>query len=288
MVISEIINTNSESITLINEKDFEEFSRTKQLIGKRKCIFVKNKRFISQIDKETAMVITDNETASCLTDKEFGLCVVDSPRDFFFELLSTYEKQNQPYIPTVIGKDCYISDKAIISPYNVTIKDRVIIGDNAIIEAGTEIGSDSVIQGFCDIGFQDFNIYKYKGLNKQAYHSGKTVIGEKVNIGPGVRIGRALYRYCATYISDGCCLAANVMIGHNVRIGKNAIICAGANIGGFSSVGEETELYMNVVTKNGLTIGSRVVIGVGSVVIRNIPDNTQWFGNPAKQLITPK
>ncbi|NJK98766.1 MAG: hypothetical protein HC905_31045, partial [Bacteroidales bacterium] len=32
----------------------------------------------------------------------------------------------------------------------------------------------------------------------------------------------------------------------------------------------------------GITIGQNAMIGAGSVVTKNIPDNTLWYGNPAR------
>jgi len=34
----------------------------------------------------------------------------------------------------------------------------------------------------------------------------------------------------------------------------------------------------------GLTIGEDAMIGAGSVVLKDVPPNTVWAGNPAKQI----
>ena len=38
----------------------------------------------------------------------------------------------------------------------------------------------------------------------------------------------------------------------------------------------------NSVIRENIIIGRNVIIGAGSVVISNIPDNSIYFGNPAK------
>ena len=39
------------------------------------------------------------------------------------------------------------------------------------------------------------------------------------------------------------------------------------------------------LVKNGLTVGENSVIGLGAVVVKNIPDNETWVGNPAKPIL---
>ena len=47
----------------------------------------------------------------------------------------------------------------------------------------------------------------------------------------------------------------------------------------------ETAVEMNnSVIKEGIKIGSNVIIGAGSVVIRDINDNSKVVGNPAKEI----
>ena len=47
-------------------------------------------------------------------------------------------------------------------------------------------------------------------------------------------------------------------------------------------VGDNVWIGGNVVVLPGVTIGSNCVIGAGSVVVKNIPDNSIAVGNPCK------
>lgn len=99
-----------------------------------------------------------------------------------------------------------------------------------------------------------------------------------------VKIGNNCTIKCGVQLWDGIELEDNVMIGANCtftndlypRVKNNdwkllkTKICKGASVGA------------GCVILPGLTIGSHAMIGAGSVVTKNIPNNTLWLGNPAQ------
>ena len=56
------------------------------------------------------------------------------------------------------------------------------------------------------------------------------------------------------------------------------------------SIGDDVWAGGNVVINPGVTIGSNVVIGSGSIVVKDIPDGVIAAGNPARVIreITPQ
>ena len=83
-------------------------------------------------------------------------------------------------------------------------------------------------------------------------------VGANVLVGPGVHIYTALHPMTAAKRRTGLEYGKPVTIGDDVWIGGAAIVCPG------------------------VTIGSRSVIGAGSVVTRSIPDDTFAAGNPCR------
>lgn len=50
------------------------------------------------------------------------------------------------------------------------------------------------------------------------------------------------------------------------------------------SIGEDCWLGMGVCILPGVTIGNRVIVGAGSVVTHDLPDNCLAVGNPARPI----
>lgn len=114
---------------------------------------------------------------------------------------------------------------------------------------------------------------KHCNVNFNVFIENDVIIGNNVTIKSGVQIW------------DGIRIADNVFIGPNVTFTNDLlprskkypeeflriIIKEGASIGA------------NATIVGGVTIGQNAMIGAGSVVTKDIPDHTLWYGNPAKQ-----
>lgn len=86
-----------------------------------------------------------------------------------------------------------------------------------------------------------------------------------------------------------------ITIGDYVSFGHNCMILTGSH--DYSLRGEARQLTSfkkpvtikngawiasGVIILPGVTIGENAVVGAGSVVTHDIPDNEMWFGNPAR------
>ncbi len=85
-----------------------------------------------------------------------------------------------------------------------------------------------------------------------------------------------------------------VRIGDNVMFGPNVMLCtaghplhpktrnSGYEYGIDITIGDNVWIGGNVCVLPGVTIGNNVVIGAGSVVTQDIPDNMLAYGNPCR------
>lgn len=75
-----------------------------------------------------------------------------------------------------------------------------------------------------------------------------------------------------------CDYGFNIFIGENFYTNHNVTILDGAKI----TFGDNVWIGTNVSVLPGVTIGNNTIIGVGSVVNKDIPDGVIAAGNPCK------
>ena len=71
-------------------------------------------------------------------------------------------------------------------------------------------------------------------------------------------------------------------VGHDVVLEDFVTVYPGANISGDVHVGECCELGTGIQILQGKTIGSHSIVGIGSVVVWDIPEDCVAVGNPAR------
>jgi len=116
----------------------------------------------------------------------------------------------------------------------------------------------------------------------QFIHTGGVQINSDVEIGPYTVIHKASMDM--TIINKGVKIGAHCNIGHNNIIGENTIIAAGVMTSGSVKIGKNCWLGTGSLIRNGINICDDTVIGIGSVVVKDIKIPGIYAGNPAKYL----
>lgn len=86
-------------------------------------------------------------------------------------------------------------------------------------------------------------------------------------------------------IGDGVLIQGFSVIGHDVIIDNYSTIYSFVFVGGGAIIGEGASLYPHAVILPGVKVGVNAVVGAGSVVVSDVPDNVTVFGSPAKIIL---
>lgn len=109
------------------------------------------------------------------------------------------------------------------------------------------------------------------------------VIGHFGNtIGAGCNIMTGSIITSDVVIKDGTIINLNCTIGHGCQVGAFVELSPGVHVSGNCIIGDYSALGTNATMLPKVKIGSNVIIGAGSVVNKDIPDNSMAVGVPAK------
>lgn len=158
----------------------------------------------------------------------------------------------------------------LCSRYNQTLEDQVELRRELIGQIFAKVGEGSFFQGPIYIHYGShtrIGARFFGNFNLTVQDDAPVTIGDDCNFGPGVTIVTPIHPMIAAeriemHDGDGrpvrLCWAKPVVIGDGCWLGANVTVCPG------------------------VTIGRGCVIGAGSVVTRDIPENSFAAGVPCR------
>jgi sugar O-acyltransferase (sialic acid O-acetyltransferase NeuD family) len=81
-----------------------------------------------------------------------------------------------------------------------------------------------------------------------------------------------------------CILNTGSSVDHDCHLSDGVHVCPGARLGGGVTVGEGSFIGIGACARHRVSIGSRVVVGAGAVVVADVPDGLTVVGVPATRL----
>lgn len=288
----------SEVLSFLDEKEIKyEFkgSPQEEIIGfsslknyKRDTItWIKSPKELAGTDTSYIHFVVTEINSGILAS---NILEVGNSKEVFFKILEHFFKEKTLFeissnsvIETesvaknvAIGQYCYIGK-------NVIIEENVRIGNNVSIECPCHIGTGTVIGSGVIIGTDGFGYYSdVNNLHYRVPHLGGVQIGRNVDIGANTCIDRGTID--DTIIDDGAKIDNLCHIAHNVHIGKNVYVIALSMLGGSSVVEENGYIAPGVMVKNQKIVHKNAFVGMGTVVLKDVPENKVVIGVPAKIL----
>ncbi|MFL6115654.1 MAG: acetyltransferase [Catenulispora sp.] len=117
-----------------------------------------------------------------------------------------------------------------------------------------------------------------------------TVVHPLAHVSPTSTVG------AGSVLLAGAVLTADAVVGrhvavmphtvvtHDAVVGDFATLASGVKLGGGTRIGEGAYIGAGAMVREGVRIGAWSQIGMGSVVLRDVPEGEVWVGNPARKL----
>ena len=184
----------------------------------------------------------------------------------------------------VIGRGVEIGARTVIGP-NAVIGPDVRIGRDGAIGASTTIaaaliGDRVIIHPGAHIGQDGFGFALGAGGHLKVPQIGRVIIQDDVEIGAGVTVDRGANR--DTVIGEGAKIDNLVQIGHNVVIGRHAVLVSQSGVSGSSAIGDFAALGGQAGIAGHLKVGAGAQVAAAAGVMHDIPAGERWAGAPAK------
>ncbi len=267
--------------------------------------FFDNSKYLEQFQQSQAGACFVREKYAAKAPHGMALLQSSDP----YRCYALVAQQFYPSKPAAasIAPNATIDPTATISS-GVHLAPGVVIGAHAVIGAGTRIGANSVIEdgvvigddcsigALCSIshslignrviihrgvhlGQDGFGFAMGREGHLKVPQLGRIIIGDDVEIGSGTTIDRGTGP--DTVIGEGTKIDNLVQIGHNVHVGKRAIIVAQCGISGSTRIGDGAILGGQAGIAGHIKIGAGAKIAAKSGLMNDVPAGASYGGSPA-------
>lgn len=245
-----------------NKQEFANNSRAKVLLVDETIIAIAGKVLIAVPDPKIALALIGNH--------------------FFVDKIAP-----SIHSTAIIDPEAEIGDNVYVGPHTVIGKAK--IGSGTVIDSNVRIFDDVIMGSNCNIkagavlGGAGFGFEKDKNGNRFRFPQiGALIMGNDVEVGANTCIDRGALS--DTIIGNHVKINNLCHIAHNNVIGDNVEITGCVNISGGNIIEDNVWISPNASLVGYLHIGKNAVVGMGAVVVKDIPNGETWVGNPARKL----
>ena len=113
-------------------------------------------------------------------------------------------------------------------------------------------------------------------IHPTAWVSPSAVLGIGVFVGPGAIV------HTGAVIGDHVIVNTGAIVEHDVRVGAGSQLAPGAVTGGGARIGAWSLCGLGCRIREHTVVGDESVVGMGAVVVANVPDGAIVMGCPAR------
>lgn len=130
-------------------------------------------------------------------------------------------------------------------------------------------------------------VFERLGLPEQRYATlihPRAYVAARAQVGPGC----VLYPHVCVgpnaIIGRNTVVYFNTVIHHGAEVGPHSAVCSGVCLAGHASVGECVYVGAAAAIRDGVRVGDETLVGMGAVVVKDIPGGQTICGVPARSL----
>ena len=195
-------------------------------------------------------------------------------------------------VEPVVAPTAYVDPEAQVHPTasvghfavleaGVEIGPYTRVDHHVVLKTGVRIGAHCRVGAHTSIGGPGFGFETDEdGTPVRIGHRGGVVVGDHVEIGHHVSIAQGTIE--PTRLADHVKVDDCVFLAHNVQVGEGSFVIAGAEVSGSVTIGRNVWIAPEVTVLNKVTIADDALVGIGAVVVKDVPANTVVAGVPAK------
>jgi UDP-3-O-[3-hydroxymyristoyl] glucosamine N-acyltransferase len=282
-------------LRVVRDADFDDLALLGASEG-RVLVYAGDARSFDRLAKTSAAVaIVTTAALAESVPSSLGLAVADHPEAAFYDLHRWLHTSSDFYwrdFATTIDPSARVHERAYVAPRNVRIGARVVIEPNVTILERVAIGDDAIVRAGAVLGSEGFEFkgpamrqgraaraeWDYGTTNVAVPHAGSVEIGARVEIQANSTVDRSLFM-APTRIGDDTKIDNLVHVAHSVRIGARCLIAAGATLAGSATIGDEVWVGPHAVISSGVRLGDRAAIVIGATITKDVAPGERVAGD---------
>lgn len=162
-----------------------------------------------------------------------------------------------------LGPGCEIGPFSIVGP-GVTLGAGVVVKSHAVITGLTEIGDETVIFPFANIGDVPQDL-KYKGEQTRLIVGKRNRIREGVTMNTGTAGGGGITR-----VGDDCLFMTGAHVGHDAQVGNKVILANQVALAGHCVIDDEVIIGGLSGIHQWVRVGRGAIIGAVTMVTNDV------------------